>query len=101
MTPLVDWSMTYLQGECSYRRADEAGGSGRVNVGRVVVFNDPPCLQRWVLLGVERAQRVQPRQQGLTLVHFRLNLSAFYRIGVLLGVVFGESRRCLGASGGN
>jgi len=32
--------MTYLQRECAYRRADSVG---RLNVGRVLVLNNPPA----------------------------------------------------------
>jgi len=35
-----DRSVTYLQGECKYRRADSAR---RFNVGRVLVLNNPPA----------------------------------------------------------
>jgi hypothetical protein len=49
-----DRSMTYLHGECSYRRADS---SRRLNVGRAHVVNTPParsssglsCLPRYTM----------------------------------------------------
>ena len=39
--------MTYLPGECSYRRAESVG---RLNVGGVGVAPLPPCLARRVVL---------------------------------------------------
>jgi len=41
--------MTYLQGECSYRRAEEEEENQRrrrrgFNVTQVLVLNTPPCL---------------------------------------------------------
>jgi hypothetical protein len=37
--------MTYFQGECSHRRAEEEGEMRfNFNVGRVIVLNDLPAL---------------------------------------------------------
>ena len=43
----ADWIKTYLQGECSYRRADVVR---RFNVGRTLVHNTP-LPDRWCCVG--------------------------------------------------
>jgi len=82
--------MTYLQGECLYRRADSAR---RFNVGRVRVHSDPPALAKSLnaalrsrmisddslltICCVFLSNRMGTVKQGLPLVHFSAQLERF------------------------
>ena len=39
--------MTYLEAECSYRRAEAAEEFKSFNVGRLLVLNNPPARMTW------------------------------------------------------